>query len=79
MPCGCTSACGCNVVAGSGISVQVIGDKIIVSSTAVPLGSVPVFIQSTQPSYAGGPYVWYETDPDTEELVTVWVETGGAP
>lgn len=35
MPCGCQAACGCDVQAGPGILVQRLGDRFVVTNTAV--------------------------------------------
>lgn len=74
MPCGCEQTCGCEIVAGPGVEVKTIGNKIIVSATAVQVG-VPVFIQSAMPSYAGGPYLWIQLD-NLGNVMTFNVENG---
>lgn len=75
MACGCTQSCGCIIEAGPGVTVQRIGDTIIISAVAEV--GVPIFIQHLPPMYTGGPYVWWETD-GAGNLVTQWVETNGA-
>lgn len=35
MPCGCQAACGCDVQAGAGIAVQRLGDRFLITNTAV--------------------------------------------
>lgn len=80
MPCGCTSTCGCVVKGGAGIVVTKLGaDTFVISAEASVQIGVPTFVQSTPPVYAGGPYVWYQTDADTGEVLTVFTETDGAP
>jgi hypothetical protein len=74
MPCGCQNTCGCNIVAGAGISVAVLpGGTFQIASTVGAVG-VPTFVQETPPVFVG-PYIWYELD-GLGNLVTVWVENG---
>jgi hypothetical protein len=75
MPCGCQSACGCNIVAGPGINVNRIGDNFTVTNTAPSPGGVPVFVQQTAPVGVVGPYVWYEID-GLGAFVALWIESG---
>ena len=77
MACGCVGTCNCNIVGVDGVTVQYVGDKIVISGTQS--AGVPTFVQSTIPAYDAGPYVWYRTDPDTGEVLEVLVETEGAP
>lgn len=79
MACGCVGTCNCVVVGGDGITVDILPGGTIRVSSSTSVGGVPTFIQSTQPAYAGGPYVWYQTDPDTGDVIQVFVETEGAP
>jgi len=76
MPCGCQTACGCDVIAGNGIVVQRLGDTFTITLANDPDSAAgsPVFIQQAPPAFAG-PYVWYELD-NLGNLVTVWIENG---
>lgn len=68
MPCGCQSACGCEIVAGPGLTTKVLGNKIYVTlNTSV---GVPTFISQTDPGDLGFSYVWQETDADGVLVVT---------
>jgi hypothetical protein len=71
MPCGCQAACGCNVTAGAGISVQRLGDNFVISSTT---GPQTTFIQEADPGPLPYPYIWWELD-GLGNLVTTWVFT----
>lgn len=73
MACGCQAACGCDVIAGSGISVTRLGDTFRITNTSAAIG-VPTFVQQAPPVYVG-PYIWYELD-GSGNLVTIWVENG---
>jgi hypothetical protein len=74
MPCGCQSACGCNIVQGAGISVNRTGDTFTITNTAPATAGVPTFVQQTPPVVVG-PYVWYETD-GAGAFVALWIEDG---
>lgn len=71
MPCGCQTACGCNVVAGPGAHVLRVGDTFTVSS---PGAVQDVFIQQADPGPLPYPYVWWELD-GLGNLVTTWIWT----
>lgn len=71
MPCGCASTCGCNIVGGTGVTVDRIGDKFTINAP----GSIQnVFIQEADPGPLSYPYVWWELD-NLGNLVTVWIFT----
>lgn len=53
--CGCTTSCGCDFVAGPGVNIRKVGDRVYISAAQV---AQTFFVQENDPGELGYAYGW---------------------
>lgn len=77
-PCGCQAACGCNVTAGNGTTVQRLGDTFLVTAVADPTSPAAVTVGPGGISVAccdAPEFFFGDTPPEDPDVGDVWFDT----